>query len=81
LGDEGELAVMPAKHHLGTTRMHSDATKGVADGNSKVHGIDNLFVTGGSAFTTGGFANPTLTVVALAVRLAAHLNRLLGATR
>jgi choline dehydrogenase-like flavoprotein len=81
LGDEGELAVMPAKHHLGTTRMHSDATKGVADGNSKVHGIDNLFVTGGSAFTTGGFANPTLTVVALAVRLAAHLDRLLGATR
>ncbi len=81
LGDDGEFTVMPAKHHLGTTRMHRDPTKGVADGNAKVHGIDNLFVTGGSAFPTGGFANPTLTVVALAVRLAAHLNRLLGATR
>jgi choline dehydrogenase-like flavoprotein len=75
LGDDGERGVTPGKHHLCTTRMHRDPTQGVADASSKVHGIDNLFVTGGSAFTTGGFANPTLTVVALALRLAAHLDR------
>ena len=63
------------EHHLGTTRMHRDARLGVVDGNARVHGIANLFVTGGSVFTTAGFANPTLTIVALAARLAAHLRR------
>jgi choline dehydrogenase-like flavoprotein len=63
----------PALHHLGTTRMHDDPAKGVVDRNARVHGIDNLFVTGGSVFTTGGFANPTLTILALTFRLAAHL--------
>jgi choline dehydrogenase-like flavoprotein len=61
------------EHHLGTTRMHSDPKQGVVDGNARVHGLDNLFVAGGSVFTTAGFANPTLTIVALAARLAAHL--------
>jgi choline dehydrogenase-like flavoprotein len=61
------------EHHLGTTRMHRDPRQGVVDGNVRVHGVDNLFVAGGSVFTTAGFANPTLTIVALAVRLAAHL--------
>jgi choline dehydrogenase-like flavoprotein len=61
------------EHHLGTTRMHRDPRQGVADENARVHGLDNLFVAGGSAFTTAGFANPTLTVVALAARLAGHL--------
>jgi choline dehydrogenase-like flavoprotein len=75
LGHDGARGVTPGKHHLGTTRMHRDPTQGVVDANSKVHGVDNLFVTGGSVFTTGGFANPTLTVVALALRLAAHLDR------
>jgi choline dehydrogenase-like flavoprotein len=65
----------PGKHHLGTTRMHRDPAKGVVDANARVHGVDNLFISGGSVFTTGGFANPTLTVVALALRLAAHLHR------
>jgi choline dehydrogenase-like flavoprotein len=53
--------------------MHDDPAKGVVDRNARVHGIDNLFVTGGSVFTTGGFANPTLTILALTFRLAAHL--------
>jgi choline dehydrogenase-like flavoprotein len=64
-----------AEHHLGTTRMHRDPHLGVVDGNARVHGVANLFVAGGSVFTTAGFANPTLTIVALAARLAAHLRR------
>lgn len=57
-------------HHMGTTRMHVDPAQGVVDANCKVHGINNLFVAGSSVFPTGGYANPTFTVVALAVRLA-----------
>ena len=60
-------------HHMGTTRMHDDPTRGVVDRNCKVHGIDNLYVTGGSIFPTSGAANPTLTIVALTLRLADHL--------
>jgi choline dehydrogenase-like flavoprotein len=60
-------------HHIGTTRMSLRPEDGVVDANSRVHGIDNLYVTGSSVFPTSGHANPTLTIVALAVRLAAHL--------
>lgn len=57
-------------HHLmGTTRMHDDPRKGVVDAHCRVHGIDNLFMAGGSVFPTGGYANPTLTIVALSLRL------------
>jgi choline dehydrogenase-like flavoprotein len=62
-------------HQLGTTRMHEDLRKGVVDSNARVHGVSNLFIAGGSVFPTGGTAPPTLTVVALALRLAAHLRR------
>ncbi|MDM9380183.1 GMC family oxidoreductase [Chlorogloeopsis sp. ULAP01] len=57
-------------HNMGTTRMHIDPKQGVVDANSKVHGISNLFIAGSSVFPTGGYANPTLTIVALAIRLA-----------
>jgi len=60
---------------MGTTRMHSDAGQGVVDADSRVHGIANLFVAGSSVFPTSGAANPTLTIVALALRLADHLKR------
>lgn len=60
-------------HHMGTTRMSADARHGVVDGNCRVHGYANLFVAGSSVFATGGWANPTLTIVALALRLADHL--------
>lgn len=60
-------------HHMGTTRMADDPRAGVVDRNCRVHGIDNLFIAGSSVFPTGGFANPTLTIVALALRLADHL--------
>lgn len=61
-------------HHLmGTTRMHADARKGVVDAQCRVHSTENLYVAGSSVFPTGGYANPTLTLVALALRLADHL--------
>lgn len=62
-----------AHHHMGTTRMHELASQGVVDADLRVHGTENLYVAGSSVFPTGGFANPTLTAVALAIRLAEHL--------
>lgn len=56
--------------------MHSDPKRGVTDANCRVHGIPNLFISGSSVFPTSGYANPTLTIVALAVRLASHLKKL-----
>jgi choline dehydrogenase-like flavoprotein len=61
------------KHHIGTTRMHADPRHGVVDADGRVHGSENLYVTGSSIFPSGGYANPTLTIVALAIRLADHL--------
>lgn len=60
-------------HHLGTTRMSENPKEGVVDANCKVHGIDNLYVAGSSCYTTGGAVNPTLTVVAISLRLANHI--------
>jgi choline dehydrogenase-like flavoprotein len=60
-------------HHMGTTRMHQDPRKGVVDPDARVHGVDNLYVAGSSVFPTSGAANPTLTIVALTLRLADHL--------
>ena len=62
-----------AHHHLGTTRMADDPRRGVVDADGRVHGVPNLYVTGGSVFPSAGYVNPTLTMVALASRLAAHL--------
>ncbi|MFN3201656.1 MAG: FAD-dependent oxidoreductase [Bradymonadia bacterium] len=60
-------------HHMGTTRMASDSKSGVVDQHCTVHGVENLSIAGSSVFTTGGAANPTLTIVALALKLADHL--------
>ena len=60
-------------HHMGTARMHEDPKQGVVDANCKVHGLANLFVAGGAVYPTGGAVNPTLTVVAVALRLSDHL--------
>ncbi len=60
-------------HQLGTTRMGLDPRTSVVNADCRVHGVENLFVAGASVFPTGGHANPTLTVLALALRLAAHL--------
>jgi choline dehydrogenase-like flavoprotein len=60
-------------HHMGTTRMSADPRKGVVDANLKVHDIANLYVAGSSVFPTYGAANPTVNLLALALRLADHL--------
>jgi choline dehydrogenase-like flavoprotein len=82
LGDEHPPALFEGNfHHLGATRMHTDPEQGVVDGNCRVHGIRNLYVAGSSVFPTFGCSNPTLTVVALAVRLADHLKKTLACNR
>lgn len=68
-------------HHAGTTRMHVDPHRGVVDENCKVHGIKNLFIAGPSVFPTSGSANPMLTIVALALRLADQVKAILRGRR
>ena len=71
-------SMMGGKHHIGTTRMHADPKQGVVDPDCRVHSLANLYVAGSSVFPTSGYANPTLTIVALALRLADHLKARLG---
>jgi hypothetical protein len=60
-------------HHLGTARMSDSPHTGVVDANCRVHSVENLYVAGGAVFATSGQANPTLTILSLALRLADHL--------
>jgi choline dehydrogenase-like flavoprotein len=60
-------------HHIGTTRMHDDPRRGVVDPDGRVHGLSNLYVAGSSIFPTAGLSNPTLTILAMTLRLADHL--------
>ncbi|MEB0263913.1 MULTISPECIES: GMC family oxidoreductase [unclassified Mucilaginibacter] len=62
-------------HHMGTTRMAADPKKGVVDANCKVHGIANLYMAGASCYATAAAPNPTLTLVALTIRLADHIKQ------
>jgi choline dehydrogenase-like flavoprotein len=71
--DGWHASMSGGKHHMGTTRMHADPRCGVVDPDCRVHGISNLFIAGSSVFPTTGYANPTLTIVALALRLADYL--------
>lgn len=64
-----------ASHHMGTTRMGTDPKTSVVNEQCRVHGLDNLFVAGSSVFPTGGYANPTFTICALAARLADQLRQ------
>ena len=78
-GGGGPLKLLdPDSHYMGSTRMDADPAKGVVDADTKVHGLSNLFIAGSSVFPNGGWANPTWTIVALAVRLAAHIRSRLG---
>lgn len=66
-------------HPMGGTRMNVDPRVGVVDENCKVHGVPNVYVAGSSVFATGlGYANPTLTLLALSTRLADHVQGVLG---
>lgn len=79
LGDDPRDQVQEAKavlgHHIGTTRMSGAGSQGVVNPDCRVHGLSNLFVASSSVFPTSSHANPTLTIVALAIRLADHLKR------
>lgn len=61
-------------HHMGTTRMAAAPEYGVTDEFGKCWDRDNLYIAGSSLFPNVGHANPTLTIVALAARLASHLS-------
>lgn len=65
-------------HQMGTTRMHASPRHGVVDPRCRVHDMANLYIAGASVFPTYGHTNPTLTIIALATRLADHLKRLLA---
>lgn len=60
-------------HHIGTARMGIDPRSSVVDPNGQVHGVANLFVAGSAVFPTSSQANPTLTIVAMSLRLASHI--------
>ena len=65
-------------HHMGTTRMAASPSEGVVDADCRVHGHGNFYIAGSSVFPTSGWANPTLTILALTLKLADHLKTALG---
>ncbi|HZF17389.1 MAG TPA: GMC family oxidoreductase [Steroidobacteraceae bacterium] len=69
----------PATHNMGSARMSKDPRDGVANAWGQTHDIPNLFISDGSAFTSSGSANPTLTIVSLALRQADYIERSLKA--
>jgi choline dehydrogenase-like flavoprotein len=69
----------PATHNMGSARMSKDPRDGVANGWGQTHDVANLFISDGSAFSSSGSANPTLTIVALALRQAGYIERSLKA--
>jgi choline dehydrogenase-like flavoprotein len=79
--DAGARPDPNAHHHAGTTRMAAAWKDGVVDQDCRVFGVENLFIAGSSVFPRAGFANPTLTIVALALRLADYLESWLGIRR
>jgi choline dehydrogenase-like flavoprotein len=70
---EWTRSMSSAAHHLGTAKMGTSPRSGVVDSDLQVFGVNNLFIGDGSVFPTAGNANPSLTIVALALRLAEHL--------
>jgi choline dehydrogenase-like flavoprotein len=70
-----DAVFMDPAHPSGTTRMASSQASGVVDTEGKVFGVDNLYIAGSSVFPTSGHANPTLMIIALALRVADALRR------
>lgn len=65
---------------MGTTRMGTDLSDGFVNRDLRVFGLKNAYICSGSVFPTGGYANPTFTIVALALNLAEHLTMTRGST-
>ncbi len=81
LDRDGDLPVLErggTAHHTGTTRMHIDPKQGVVDADCRVHSVSNLYIASSSVFPSSGYANPTLTIVALSLRLADRIKSLMG---
>lgn len=72
-GYDPMTAIENGHHHMGTTRMDRDPRQGVVDENCRLHGCGNLYIAGSSVFPTYSFDNPTMTIVALALKLSEHL--------
>ncbi len=68
--------MMPGTHNMGTARMGHDPEHSVCNAWGQSHDVDNLFITDGSLFPTAGCENPTITIVALALRQAEYLTSL-----
>ena len=66
---------------VGTTRMSADPSLGVVDNDCQVHGVSGLYIAGSSVFPTSSHANPTLTILAVSLRLADHLVRVANRNR
>jgi choline dehydrogenase-like flavoprotein len=64
---------LPSCHHMGGTRMGNSSSSAVVDANCRVFGTRNLYVAGSSVFVTGGYANPTMSIVEISLRLAIHI--------
>jgi choline dehydrogenase-like flavoprotein len=79
LEEDARASVLPlGGHHIGTARMSGNPSAGVVNPDGRVHYVDNLYVAGSATFPTSGQANPMLTIVAMALRLAQHLEMRLG---
>jgi choline dehydrogenase-like flavoprotein len=79
LDQDARASTMPmGGHHIGTARMSESPSAGVVNADGQMHDVDNLYVAGCATFPTSGQANPTLTIVAMALRLARHLETRLG---
>ena len=68
----------PAYHHMGTTRMGTDPTESVVTPRLRTHELENCWIASSSVFVTGGAMNPTLTIAALALKAADHLDEALS---
>ena len=70
--------ILHSNHQLGTTRMSAHSKSGVVDPDCRAHDLSNLYIAGGSVFPSTSWANPTMTVLALSLRLGQHLVHRLG---
>jgi choline dehydrogenase-like flavoprotein len=71
---KSDNALATGDHHMGSLRMSVSPDDGIVDPDCRFHAVDNLYAAGSAVFPTSGYANPTLTIVALALRLADHLS-------